>query len=109
MSCKRNLLYGLCLIITVIFSNGCASTVKTQVLKPAEINLCGIDNIAIGDINGNVGYLIADSLTTRLFESDKYTVVDRQNLYQIMDEQRLSAMGAIGQRQAIPLICQYLP
>ena len=83
------------MIITVVFLNGCASTVKTPVLKPAEINLRGIDNIAIGDISGNVGYLIADLLTTRLFESDKYTVVDRQNLYQIMDEQRLSAMGAI--------------
>jgi len=95
MSCRRNFLYISYLIFTVIISNSCATTVKTSILKPAEINLRNIDNITIGDISGNVGSSLADLLTTRLFESNKFTVVDRQNLQQIMKEYQLSAIGAV--------------
>ena len=62
------------------FLSSCAPSARIPVLKPAEINLRGIDKIVVGDINGNIGPSVADLLTSRLFESDKFTVVDRQNL-----------------------------
>lgn len=95
MKFKNYCYFGLLFIFVMAFLTSCAPSARIPILKPAEINLRGIDKIAVGDINGNIGPSVADLLTSRLFESDKFTVVDRQNLDRIMREHRLNLSGAV--------------
>lgn len=97
----RNFYYvGLFCICIIFFLSSCAPSIRVPILKPAEINLRGINNIAIGNISGNIGPSVADILTSRLFESEKFTVVDRQNLDRIMREHQLNLSGAVDQETA---------
>jgi len=92
----KNLCYVVLFFVFVMaFFTGCAPSARIPVLKPAEINLRGLDKIAVGNISGNIGPLVGDLLTSRLFESDKFTVVDRQNLDRIMSEHRLNLSGTV--------------
>jgi tetratricopeptide (TPR) repeat protein len=83
---------------------GCATTyMKVPVTKPARINLVGIKKIAIGEITGTGSADFADELTTRLFNSNRYEVLDRQNLDRIFQEHKLSYTGAIDENTAAEL------
>lgn len=82
---------------------GCTSTTKVAVMKPAEINLKGVNKIVIGDISGNSGQDLANALTSELFNSNKYEVLDRANLNQVMAEHRLSASGLMNEDTAVKL------
>lgn len=74
---------------------GCAMQEKivVPITKPAEVNLKGIDQIAVGDITGFKGDDISDKITTALFNSGRYEVLDRDNLNNILREQSLSMVG----------------
>jgi len=73
------------------------------VTRPAEINLRGINKIAIGEIKGRGGQVVADSLSSRLFETQKFEVVDREHLEQILKEQKLSTSGLVNEKNAVKL------
>jgi tetratricopeptide (TPR) repeat protein len=88
------------LILALVFLVGCAPSLRVPVTKPAEINLKGFNKIAIGEISGNAGQSVANLITTRLFESGRFEVVDRENLQRIMSEHRLNLVGAIDQNTA---------
>jgi tetratricopeptide (TPR) repeat protein len=93
---NQYLLSSVCISILAIFViAGCAPSMRVPVTRPAEINLKGVDKIAIGEIKGNIGQGVADLLTNRLFESDRFEVVDRENLDRIMREHRLNLVGAV--------------
>jgi curli biogenesis system outer membrane secretion channel CsgG len=47
-----------------------------------------------GDVS-NLGRFIAEKLITRLFQSKKFTVIERQQLNKIITEQKLSLTGVI--------------
>ena len=99
----RNFRFGLIFVFIAMVLLSCAPSARIPVLKPAEINLRGIDKIAIGDIKGNVGSNIADLLTSRLFESDQLDVVDRSNLSRIMREHELNMSGVINNDTAVKI------
>lgn len=90
-------------MLLVIYS--CAATTKVivPVTRPAEIDLRGIDKIAIGKIQGRGRREIEDLLTTRLFESGKFEVLERQNLERLMKEHRLKFIGIIDKSTAVKL------
>lgn len=98
----------------VLFSgallNGCATkALKMHVTRPAEINLKNYNKIAIGDIVGEDGKVsnhsrdIADKITSALFESKKFEVLDRQNIDTLLKEHNLSASGLVNEKTAAEL------
>lgn len=105
---KRNKSLSLTLKLVLLFgfalhTIGCGSSTKVAVMKPAEINLKGIDKIVIGDISGNSGQDLTNALTSELFNNNKYEVLDRANLDQVMAEHRLSASGVMDENTAVQL------
>lgn len=103
MNFKNYCYFGLFFIFVMSIFTSCAPSARIPVLKPAEINLRGFDKIVVSNINGNIGSSVADLLTSRLFESDKFTVVDRENLDRIMREHQLSGSGAIDPNTALKM------
>ncbi len=91
------------LALIVLATTGCAPSMMVPVTRPAEINLRGINKIAIGELRGEGGAVISDLLTTRLFESGKFEVVDRANLERIMKEHSLNMGGAVDEKTAAQL------
>ncbi len=82
----------------------CASTsMYVPVTKPAKVNLAGISKIAIGDITGPASADVADELTMLLFQSDRYQVLDRQHLGQILDEHDLTYAGLVDNNTAVEM------
>jgi tetratricopeptide (TPR) repeat protein len=65
--------------------------VRVPVMKPAEINMAGYQSIAIGGMTGNSNNAIGDALEEALVNSQKFQVVDRQHMQQMMKELQLSA------------------
>ncbi len=61
----------------------CAPSAKVPINRPAEINLMGIKQIAIGDIQGNAGRALSESISEKLFQSDHFKIVDRANLKKV--------------------------
>jgi len=89
--------------MTALVAAGCAPSMMVPVTRPAEINLRGINKIAIGEVRGDGGQVITDLLTTKLFESGKFEVVDRANLDRIMKEHSLNLSGAVDEKTASQL------
>ena len=65
--------------------------VRVPVMKPAEINMASYQSVAIGDMTGNNNRPLTDSLEEALVNSNRFTVVDRQHLSQVMRELHLSS------------------
>jgi len=86
---------------------GCGtSSVYINVKRPAEINLKEYRKIAIGDIvdqrgrQGGHAKDMAGEITSVLFTSGQFEVLDRQNLARIMTEHSLSETGIIDESTA---------
>lgn len=93
----------LSLFISLFILSGCATTIRVPVTRPAEINLRGINKIAIGEIKGDGGQTIADLLSSKLFESQKFEVVDRAHIQQVMAEHKLNKSGIVDEKTALQL------
>ena len=98
------------LLVVLALLIGCGTTsVMMIVTRPAGVNLSNYKKIAIGDIvdaDGSVSRHaqdIADDLTTALFDSETFEVLDRQNLQSIMSEHKLSTTGIIDEDTASEL------
>ena len=96
--------------LVLVLLIGCGTTsMMMMVTRPAEVNLKNYKKIAIGDIvdaDGSVSRHaqdIADDLTTSLFDSETFEVLDRQNLQSIMTEHKLSTTGIIDENTASEL------
>lgn len=78
-------------VVSLIFANGC-STVKVPMIvtHPAEVNMSKYKQIAIGEIDGNMGRAFGSGLRSRLTEEKHFEVVDRRYAKQIMAELSLS-------------------
>ena len=91
-------------VLSVALLISCASTsMYVPVTKPAKVNLAGIDKIAIGDIRGPASADVTDELTMLLFQSDRYQVLDRQHLNQILDEHDLTYAGLVNPDNAVDM------
>ena len=100
---KRHQLYQVLVSISAvaIIVTSCASpSALVPVIRPAEVNLRGINKIAVGEITGNGGQVIADLLTSRLFETNKFEVLERSQINRIMQEHALNISGTIDERTA---------
>jgi curli biogenesis system outer membrane secretion channel CsgG len=88
----------------ILFSNGCAPSgrIGVTVQKPAAIHLAGVKEIAVVDFRGpqGSGGQVATLLQSWLMESQFYTVVEREKLNRIMDEQNLAMTGIVDESTA---------
>ena len=92
-----------CIIMAVLAATGCAPSAKIPVLRPAEVNLKGSNKIAIGTARGRGGREVADLLTSKLFATGKFEVLDRDNLNRLMEEHKLNLSGVVDQDTAVEL------
>jgi len=65
--------------------------VRVPVMRPAEINMAPYQSVAIGDMSGGGNRPMTDSLEEALVNTNRFTVVDRQHMSQLMRELRLSS------------------
>ena len=86
---------------------GCGtSSIYINVKRPAEINLKEYRKIAIGDIvdqrgrKGGHAKDMADEVTSVLFTSGQFEILDREHLARVMDEHSLSETGIIDESTA---------
>jgi len=107
MKSKQNGSLNKLIVVTIVAAisiiAGCAPSMMVPVTRPAEINLRGINKIAIGEIRGNGGQVVSDLLTSKLFESGKFEVVDRANMDRIMREHSLNLSGTVDDKTAAQL------
>ncbi|HID93542.1 MAG TPA: tetratricopeptide repeat protein [bacterium (Candidatus Stahlbacteria)] len=100
----NNFLLSVLVLSFTVLLTGCATvSIRVPFTEPAEIDLKGIENIAIGDITGYGGKDLQDELTQALFESERFQVLDRQHLDHILTEHELQYSGAIDESTAIEL------
>jgi len=99
----RLLTVALVFFISGLIIYSCAPSARIPIQRPAEINLVGTKSIAIGEITGNTGNVLSDSITQKLFESGHYEVLDRQNINRIMSEHSLNISGAVDESSAASL------
>jgi tetratricopeptide (TPR) repeat protein len=77
--------------------------IRVPVLKPAEINMASYQSVAIGGMTGNANAAISDSLEEALVNSQRFTVVDRQHMGQLMKELQLSSTDLADPKSAAKL------
>jgi len=85
----KNLVFG-ALAAGVLCACGTVA-VRVPVMKPAEINMAPYQSVAIGDMSGGGNRPMTDSLEEALVNTNRFTVVDRQHMSQLMRELRLSS------------------
>jgi len=97
------------LILALIFSSCGTTSMYMKVKRPAEINLKGYQKVAIGDIVDQRNRVnrhshdISDELTTTLFKSGYFEVLDRQHLAKVLEEQGLAQTGLIDESSAVQI------
>lgn len=98
--------------LALIFLMGCKVKFQTEVMRPAEVNLSKYKKIAIGEIKsesntdkryGDQGENISQELTQALFQSNRFEILDRQNLKKILDEHKLATADFTDQNSAVEL------
>lgn len=97
---------AVCVLGGAIFCGCATQSLRLSVTRPAEVNLKGFDKIAIGDITGGKGGHskdISDQITTALFDSKRFEVLDRQNIGTLMQEHNLNASGLVDASTAAEL------
>lgn len=98
-----NLSKGLCWLtigIFILIISGCATMIPTRVLKPAEVNLAGFNNITIMDFEGKNGknfsrWVEAELIKVKLNGGSYFKLVSRTQLEKVLTEQALQMTGAI--------------
>lgn len=117
---NRNLIFCLILVILLL---GCAGAQKSvnnnpsldqQISSLVEQIIMGLSQsqvtkiaiIPFSDLQknaSNLGIYIAEELTTKLYQSGRFEVVERNLLQKILDEQKLSVSGFIDDETAVSL------
>jgi len=88
--------------VSVFSSAQCiAQSMEIVRKRPPQLDLTSYQKIAIGDFVGPTGAKttramdLADAITSRLFNSSSYEIIDRNALYQLLNSQRGSEITTI--------------
>jgi len=94
---KRRILAGALLVLLVVVLHCASSRIAVPVTKPAQVDITGIRSIAIVDFAGpeNSGAIASSMLTSRLFESKFFQLVERERVMQILEEHKLAMAGVV--------------
>jgi len=82
-----------------------APVVTFQTIKPPEINIGDVSKIAVAEFEGpeGSGELAAYKLTEYLVQTNRFTVLEREKIDKILQEQGLSMTGVIDQNSAVEI------
>lgn len=99
--------------IALGFLGACTPKVSVNYMRPAEVNLKGINQIAIGGIWGGPQYGVAaqsmkGQLEEAIFNSGRFKLVDRSNTSKVIGEIALSQSGFM-ETSSAPKLGQLLP
>ncbi len=72
------------LALTLLCLTGCCQMATVQTWRPAEIDVSGMSRLAVLDFTGEHGPDVATAISSRLWENDFYTMVDRAEIQPIM-------------------------
>lgn len=82
----------LCTIMLLLVAPACSTvTVRVPVMRPAEINLRGKNEIVIGYIRGRESPRITGRLKQAVADAGRFKLVSREHMDEVMRELRLSA------------------
>ncbi len=69
-----------CLVLLTLLSGGCHQFAQVSVIRPAPIDVSGIQRLTVVPFSGEHGSAIASALTTQLWEGQFYSLVDQSEL-----------------------------
>ncbi len=90
------------LLPLLLLSTGCFATrVTVPRMAPAEIDVGGHKRLAIGGVSGRGGDQVAAALTSAVFATNRFEVLDRASLKQLTKEQDLQISGRVSDDSAV--------
>src|SRR6188508_949823 len=78
----------------------CTHTIDIRYTRPAEVNLREIKQIAIGEISGEGAAALEGDLGEAIFNSGRFTLLDRRHTQDILQEISFSASGLVDETTA---------
>jgi curli biogenesis system outer membrane secretion channel CsgG len=85
-----------------VLATGCFATrVSVPRMAPAEIDVGGHERLAVGGVSGRGGDQIAAELTRTIFATNRFEVLDRQDLKQLTKEQDFQISGELTRSYAL--------
>jgi tetratricopeptide (TPR) repeat protein len=98
MSCKPQLslnpILALCLVS--LFLLGCSTVgVKVPMMRPAEINLKGKNELVVGQMSGRKADKMSAYVKQKALDSGYFKVIDRKHLDKVMAELKLSTSDLV--------------
>lgn len=106
----RKLLLGFaaCLLIQACATPMVYVPVSAKITRPAEFSLKGIKKIAVMDFKGDteLAQALRGSLVSSLFEGKRFTVLERQEMQTLLEEQKLT--GAIVDERSAQIVGKML-
>ena len=97
----KNLLRVLSL---AVLATGCSATrISVPRMAPAEIDVGGYKRLAIGGVSGRGGDQVSAELTRAIFATQRFEVLDRQNLAQLTKEQDFQISGRVSDDSAVSI------
>jgi len=95
---------NLLLLGAILAVSGCGSvSVMMTVTRPAEVNLKSYNRVAIGGIEGEGAQDLTDMLTSALFSTGRFEVLDRAHVQAIQREHQLNMSGIVDEQTAVEL------
>ena len=93
---QRNLGPILVLPLICLFLLGCSTVgVKVPVMRPAEINLKGKNELVVGQISGRKAEKMTAYIKQKALDSGYFKVIDRNHLDRVMAELKLSTSDLV--------------
>jgi tetratricopeptide (TPR) repeat protein len=90
--------------ILLLLFVGCGSkSVYVNRTVPPEIDLKGIEVLAVGELKGPAAAEAEAELISMLFDTKAFRIVDRTHLNRILQEQALHQTGAVDEKTALQL------
>lgn len=94
-------------LVALIILGGCIAPrpvrIKVKVLKPAAIDVGPIRRIAVAPFEGQGGNAVTNRLTAKLFEGERFTLLERQKIGALIDEMGLAEIGVVNPTTAAQL------
>jgi len=104
MNRTRKAFYVLLCLSLLLISTGCGTVhVPMKVLHPAEINMTAYQQVAITDISGHLGKDLSAIVKNKLVEANRFKLVDRNRLNQILSELNLSQSDLADEKNRVKL------
>jgi tetratricopeptide (TPR) repeat protein len=91
------------LVLTLALAACAGPQITVPRMAPAEINLAGYKRLAIGGVGGPDGSVVTAEVTSAVFATNRFEVLDRANLAQVTKEQDFQISGRVSDDKAVSI------